>query len=88
MILIVVPNIETIIPQKIIVPFLILWKAEQFGYLTNISNVAGVIKDRNAIITDPFKDMIKSISGVAAAARTGKYCIDSIPFLVTFYCII
>ena len=69
-----------------IIPFLILWKDEQFGYLTNISNVAGVIKDKKAMIIDPFKDMIKSISGVAAAARTGRKLYQLKIIFVTFYC--
>ena len=48
----------------------------QFGYLTSRSNVAGVINDKKDIRIEPFKDIIRSRSGVAAAARTKRKLID------------
>ena len=65
---------DTITPAAIIAPFLSLIMSGQFGYLTSRSKVAGVINDKKDIRIEPFKDIIRSRSGVAAAARTNENC--------------
>ena len=43
---------------------------EQLGLCTSKSKTAGVIKDRNDINMAPFREIIRSRSGVVATART------------------
>ena len=57
-------------PNRIIVQFLTCTNFEQLGCFTKRSKTDGVIQDRKDITIAPFKEIIKSKSGVIAAATT------------------